>query len=122
MGSSAATSRSRRSSSRPPASLELQQLWRRVVFSVLISNTDDHLRNHAFLHVHGDVWRLAPAFDLNPSPAFGPSRLSTTIGLDDDVAAAVGHWQETAASHRLAPKEIRAMEPAFGALAEVAEL
>lgn len=45
---------------------DLKQLWRRIVFNVLISNTDDHLRNHGFiLTVKG--WRLSPAFDVNPS-------------------------------------------------------
>lgn len=53
------------------ATADLHQLWRRIVFSVLISNTDDHLRNHGFLHQRADVWRLAPAFDLNPNPAPG---------------------------------------------------
>jgi serine/threonine-protein kinase HipA len=46
---------------------ELAQLWRRLVFNILSSNTDDHLRNHGFLHGEGG-WRLAPAFDLNPMP------------------------------------------------------
>ena len=46
---------------------DLEQLWRRVVFSVCISNIDDHLRNHGFLlESHG--FRLAPAFDVNPVP------------------------------------------------------
>jgi len=64
---------------------ELAQLWRRVAFSILISNTDDRLRNHALLHVRGNSWTLSPAFDLNPNPATGPKYLSTAIG--DDTAA-----------------------------------
>lgn len=47
---------------------DIAELWRRIVFSVLITNTDDHLQNHGFLHVGGELWRLAPAFDLNPFP------------------------------------------------------
>ena len=47
---------------------DMHALWRRVVFSILISNTDDHLRNHGFLHVDRGQWRLAPAFDVNPFP------------------------------------------------------
>jgi len=47
---------------------DLQQLWRRLVFNLLITNVDDHLRNHGFLHVAHGQWRLAPAFDLNPFP------------------------------------------------------
>lgn len=45
---------------------DLHQLWRRVVFNILISNTDDHLRNHGFL-LTDKGWRLSPAFDINPS-------------------------------------------------------
>lgn len=47
---------------------DLAELWRRLVFNVLVSNTDDHLRNHGFLH-DGIGWRLSPAYDLNPMPA-----------------------------------------------------
>jgi serine/threonine-protein kinase HipA len=46
---------------------ELHQLWRRMVFNVLVSNNDDHLRNHGFIRGR-DGWRLAPAFDMNPTP------------------------------------------------------
>ena len=48
--------------------VDLQQLWRRALFNLLITNVDDHLRNHGFLHVAHGLWRLAPAFDLNPFP------------------------------------------------------
>ena len=68
------------------ATSELEQLWRRIAFSVLISNTDDHLRNHGFLHRTGDVWELSPAFDLNPNPDAGPKHLATAIA-DDTVAS-----------------------------------
>ena len=47
---------------------DLQQLWRRMVFNLLITNVDDHLQNHGFLHVARGLWRLAPAFDINPFP------------------------------------------------------
>lgn len=47
---------------------DVQQLWRRLVFNLLISNVDDHLQNLGFLHVGQGLWRLAPAFDLNPFP------------------------------------------------------
>ena len=130
------------------ATAELHQLWRRIVLSILISNTDDHLRNHGFLHERGDVWRLAPAFDLNPNPAPGPKYLSTAIGDADDsaslssalsvaeyfrlseaqaratmreVAAAVSRWRHVAGLHQLPASEIAAMEPAFAALANAAD-
>jgi len=47
---------------------DVQQLWRRMLFNLLITNVDDHLRNLAFLHVENGLWRLAPAFDINPFP------------------------------------------------------
>lgn len=47
---------------------DLRQLWRRLVFNLLITNVDDHLQNHGFLHVAHGQWRLAPAFDINPFP------------------------------------------------------
>jgi serine/threonine-protein kinase HipA len=47
---------------------DCEELWRRIAFSILITNIDDHLRNHGFLHVARGQWRLAPAFDLNPFP------------------------------------------------------
>ena len=43
---------------------DLPELWRRMVFSFLVSNTDDHLRNHGFVLEKGR-WRLSPAYDLN---------------------------------------------------------
>ena len=47
---------------------DIQQLWRRILFNLLITNVDDHLQNHGFLHVDNGHWRLAPAFDINPFP------------------------------------------------------
>lgn len=48
---------------------DLHELWRRIVFTILVSNRDDHLKNHGFLYAGGDRWRLSPAFDINPSPS-----------------------------------------------------
>lgn len=47
---------------------DVQQLWRRLVFNLLITNVDDHLQNLGFLYVGQGQWRLAPHFDLNPFP------------------------------------------------------
>lgn len=121
---------------------ELRQLWRRMVFNVLVSNTDDHLRNHGFLHERDDVWGLAPAFDLNPDPSPGPTFLSTTLdGADrpasleaavavadyfrlgaDDARAVVGvmstavrRWPIVARRHGLGAAEIERMRLAFSA-------
>ena len=55
---------------------------------ILISNTDDHLRNHGFLYDGPDGWRLSPAYDLNPVPAdIKPRILSTAIDLEDSTAS-----------------------------------
>lgn len=47
---------------------DLRELWSRIVFNLLVSNTDDHLRNHGFILVPGKGWRLSEAFDMNPVP------------------------------------------------------
>jgi serine/threonine-protein kinase HipA len=47
---------------------DLRELWSRIVFNVLVSNTDDHLRNHGLILVPGKGWRLSEAFDMNPMP------------------------------------------------------
>jgi serine/threonine-protein kinase HipA len=67
---------------------DMHALWRRIVFSILISNTDDHLRNHGFLWVGTAGWRLSPAYDLNPVPSdIKPRILTTAIDLDDGTAS-----------------------------------
>lgn len=48
---------------------DLEELWRRIVFTILVSNSDDHLKNHGFLYAGRNQWRLSPAFDINPSPS-----------------------------------------------------
>ena len=57
---------------------DLHELWRRVVFNVLIGNLDDHLRNHGFLYDRDDKWRLSPVYDLNPVPFEEKARELTT--------------------------------------------
>jgi len=67
---------------------DLEQLWRRIVFYVLISNTDDHLRNLGFLYSGEAGWSLSPAFHLNPvSAELRPRILTTNIDLDDGTAS-----------------------------------
>jgi serine/threonine-protein kinase HipA len=67
---------------------DMEALWRRLVFNILISNTDDHLRNHGFLYAGQDGWRLSPAYDLNPVPTDIKARiLSTAINEDDNTAS-----------------------------------
>lgn len=72
----------------------LHQLWRRIVFNIAISNTDDHLRNHGFILTEKG-WVLSPAYDLNPS--IEKDGLSLNIDMDDnalnfDLAKSVGQY------------------------------
>jgi len=68
--------------------LDSLELWRRIVFTVLVSNTDDHLRNHGFLFEGSDGWRLSPIFDVNPTPGFlAPRILSTSIDFNSPQAS-----------------------------------
>ena len=120
---------------------DMHALWRRIVFSILISNTDDHLRNHGFLWAGPAGWRLSPAYDLNPVPTdIKPRVLSTAIDLDDrtaslklalevagyfelgeaeahKIAGQVGHavatWRKQAAKLGLTPAEADRMASAF---------
>ena len=61
---------------------DLEELWRRIVFSICVSNTDDHLRNHGFI-LTSDGWRLSPAYDINPV-ATGTG-LKLNISEDDNA-------------------------------------
>jgi serine/threonine-protein kinase HipA len=120
---------------------DMEALWRRIVFNVLISNTDDHMRNHGFLYDGPDGWRLSPAYDLNPTPTdIKPRILSTAINevdntaslavamavagyfeLDDkkaraitsQVGKAVATWRDEAARHGIRKNEIDRMASAF---------
>ena len=59
----------------------LRELWTRIVFNILVKNTDDHLRNHGFL-LYADGWELSPAYDINPNP-YG-NGLTLNISEDDN--------------------------------------
>ena len=119
---------------------DCEQLWRRLVFSILITNVDDHLRNHGFLHADRGLWRLAPAFDINPFPDrvrelktwpsegtgpeatidaslaviayFGiqPSRAQAILG---EVEAAVGRWRAEGRSLGMTARELDSYVDAF---------
>lgn len=121
---------------------EAHQLWRRMVFNHLITNVDDHLHNIGFLYAGDNLWRLAPAFDLNPFPDreresktwlsedTGPITSVNTLlqqaarfELDPDearrtlaqVVAATTRWREVALLPHigLTPAELEAFVPAF---------
>ncbi|WP_163400635.1 type II toxin-antitoxin system HipA family toxin [Flavobacterium fluviatile] len=72
----------------------LHQLWRRIIFNIAISNTDDHLRNHGFI-LTKEGWILSPAYDLNPS--IDKDGLALNIdtdnnALDFELAKSVGEY------------------------------
>lgn len=119
-----------------------QQLWRRMVFNHLITNVDDHLHNLGFLHVGKGLWRIAPAFDLNPFPDkdresktwlsedTGPiASIKTLLELADrfmldtnqakgvlaEVVKVVTNWRSIAVSTEvgLAPNALDDFAPAF---------
>jgi serine/threonine-protein kinase HipA len=70
------------------AKSDAQALYRRVVFNVMISNVDDHLRNHGFLWLDRTGWSLSPAYDLNPVPTDMKARILTTnINLDEGTCS-----------------------------------
>ncbi len=82
---------------------DMEQLWRRLVFSILISNTDDHLRNHGFLYAGQAGWRLSPAYDLNPVPVDVKPRILTTAINEDDNTASLALAMEVAPYFDLEP-------------------
>jgi len=94
---------------------DLHELWKRVVFNVLISNTDDHLRNHGFVYAGSGGWRLSPAYDMNPVPTdVKPRVLSTAIGYDDDASASLDRAMEVADYFALGPKDARGIASQVG--------
>jgi serine/threonine-protein kinase HipA len=64
---------------------DLRELWRRLVFSLLASNYDDHLRNHGFLMREPGRWSLSPAYDINPVPEMDRVHMSKTAITEDQV-------------------------------------
>jgi len=73
---------------------DLEELFRRIVFSICVSNTDDHLRNHGFLLTPAG-WKLSPAYDINPDPKGNGLKLNISTNdnaLDLDLAAEVASF------------------------------
>jgi serine/threonine-protein kinase HipA len=77
----------------PEAKEDLEQLWRRMAFNIMVSNTDDHMRNHGFiLSLRG--WRLSPAYDMNPNEMGNGLTLNITENsnaLDISLALETAH-------------------------------
>jgi serine/threonine-protein kinase HipA len=116
---------------------DLEQLWRRMLFNILTSNTDDHLRNHGFI-LTDKGWRLSPAFDMNPNEFGAGLTLNVTetdndqdpalalstaryYDLKDDEAAAIAaqmmktlsDWRSTAKKIGIGPAEMERKARAF---------
>ena len=97
---------------------DIRELWRRIVFSVLVSNTDDHLRNHGFL-LSPQGWRLSPAYDLNPNPKGTGLSLNiseTDNSLDLTLCLEVAKWfrwseAEAQTFLRTATEQVRQWKP-----------
>jgi serine/threonine-protein kinase HipA len=120
---------------------DLRELWRRLVFSLLASNYDDHLRNHGFLMREPGRWSLSPAYDLNPVPEMDRTRTTKTAITEDqaeptiagalaaagrfglkaaesnrilrEVFAAVSGWRKTGRQLRLKASTLDANASAF---------
>jgi serine/threonine-protein kinase HipA len=84
------------------AKSDIEELWRRIAFFILINNVDEHLHNHGFLHVAHGQWRLAPAFDVNPFPDRA-REMKTWISEDAGPAAAIDALISTAPYFRINP-------------------
>jgi serine/threonine-protein kinase HipA len=83
------------------AKIDLEQLWRRMAFNVLVSNTDDHLRNHGFI-LTPRGWRLSPAYDMNPNEMGNGLTLNISENsneLDISLALETAHLYQLKREH-----------------------
>jgi serine/threonine-protein kinase HipA len=101
----------RQMGSKPDADIE--ELWKRIVFSILVSNTDDHLRNHAFLH-DGKGWRLAPVYDLNPYPVDVKPRVQSLAIDEADATSSLETALEVAELFGIRSERARALAAHIG--------
>lgn len=120
---------------------DMIELWKRIIFTIMIANTDDHLRNHGFIYERYKGWKLSPVYDINPTPIeIKPRILSTAIDFNDttasletamtvikefrlvkkqaqeiiqEVSAAVKQWQKIALDLGLSKRECERMSSAF---------
>ena len=90
------------------AQADIDELWRRMAFSILITNVDDHLRNHGFLHQGRDQWRLAPAFDVNPFPQ-RVRELKTWVSEETGPEATIDALMSATAYFRIAAPRAKEM-------------
>ena len=119
---------------------DLIELWKRIVFNMAVSNTDDHLRNHAFIFAENG-WRLSPLYDVNPVPygdelSLNVDEEDNSINIDLAIQTAVRfgiseadamtyaknilslvqeNWEKRATAYGLSRRLIEEMRPAFSA-------
>lgn len=122
---------------------DLIELWKRIVFNMAVSNTDDHLRNHAFI-LEDRGWKISPLYDVNPVPygnelslnvdeddnsinielavqtavRFGISEKEARIYSEEMLKKIRDNWEKTASKYGLTRKQIEEMRPAFNACYE----
>lgn len=122
---------------------DLIELWKRIVFNMAVTNTDDHLRNHAFI-LTDKGWILSPLYDVNPVPygddlslnvdeddnsisidlavqtavKFGISKSDAEAVAKDILQIVRDNWERTAAGYALTHRQIEEMRPAFNACYE----
>jgi serine/threonine-protein kinase HipA len=119
------------------ATADMKELWKRIVFNICVSNSDDHLRNHGFL-LTAKGWVLSPAYDINPVPfsnglSLNIDRYSNVLDLDlalevaeifrlsnkeaksliSKIKKIVAEWQKTASAIGITRGDIDAMQAAF---------
>jgi serine/threonine-protein kinase HipA len=90
------------------AQVDIEELWRRIAYSILITNIDDHLHNHGFLHQDRNLWRLSPAFDINPSPE-RVRELKTWISHDTGPEMTIDALMSVIAYFRITPGRAKEM-------------
>lgn len=117
---------------------DMTELWKRIVFNMAISNTDDHLRNHAFVFTK-DGWVLSPLYDVNPVPygdelslnvdnednvisielavktasKFGISEVEAKMYADEILKTVRDNWEKLASRYGMTRRQIEEMRPAF---------
>lgn len=116
---------------------DLRELWKRIVFSICVSNTDDHLRNHGFI-LSEKGWMISPAFDINPDEtgtglslniSGNDNSLSFELALEaaeyfrldideaekiaDEIKSNVSSWKAVAEKYGISEREQSSMEKAF---------
>mgnify|MGYP004524789723 CR=1 FL=1 len=122
---------------------DLTELWKRIVFNMAVTNTDDHLRNHAFI-LKDKGWILSPLYDVNPVPygdelslnvdeddnsinielavqtavRFGISKSDAEAYAEDILKIVRDNWEKSAAGYGLSRRQTEEMRPAFNACYE----